>query len=94
VSFQRVSLLIVCLSVVAARGIFWSAIATGVGGFITTMLFLFCTPALDTVFIAPQPFVEIYALALGRGPSVFMTVLAVIGLIMVRVFMLKRISAR
>ncbi|KAG8935867.1 hypothetical protein FRC02_005866 [Tulasnella sp. 418] len=71
-------------SVVAARGIFLSAIATGVCGFATTILFLFCTPDLETVFTlaAPQPFVQIYALALGRGPSIFMTVLAVIGLIM------------
>ncbi|TDL29015.1 hypothetical protein BD410DRAFT_810858 [Rickenella mellea] len=71
-------------SVVAARGIFSSAIATGVFGFITAILFLFCTPDLDTLFSlgAPQPFVQIYALALGRGGSIFMTIIAVIGLIM------------
>ncbi|KIK45281.1 hypothetical protein CY34DRAFT_78247 [Suillus luteus UH-Slu-Lm8-n1] len=71
-------------SVVAAKGILWSAIATGVLGFITTILFLFCTPDLDTVFAlnAPQPFVQIYALALGKNASIFMTVIAVIGLIM------------
>ncbi|KAG1888785.1 amino acid transporter [Suillus subluteus] len=53
-------------------------------GFITTILFLFCTPDLDTVFAldAPQPFVQIYALALGRKASIFMTIIAVIGLIM------------
>ena len=72
-------------SVVAGRGILSSAIATGVLGFVTCILFLFCTPDLDTVFAlnAPQPFVQIYALALGKGPSVFMTVIAVLGLIMV-----------
>lgn len=61
-----------------------SAIATGVLGFITTILFLFCTPDLDTIFSlnAPQPFVQIYALALGKNASVFMTVIAVLGLIM------------
>jgi translation initiation factor 5B len=71
-------------SVVAAKGILWSAIATGVLGFITTILFLFCTPDLDTVFAldAPQPFVQIYALALGKKASIFMTVIAVVGLIM------------
>ena len=60
--------------------------ATGTLGFATTILFLFCTPDLDTLFSlnAPQPFVQLYALALGRGPSIFMTVLAVLGLILVR----------
>lgn len=73
-------------SVTAGKGILSSAIATGVLGFITAILFLFCTPDLDTVFAldAPQPFVLIYALALGKGGSIFMTIIAVIGLIMVR----------
>lgn len=71
-------------SVVAAKGILSSAIATGVLGFATTILFLFCTPDLDTVFSlnAPQPFVQIYALALGKKASIFMTIIAVLGLIM------------
>ncbi|KDQ65102.1 hypothetical protein JAAARDRAFT_117006 [Jaapia argillacea MUCL 33604] len=71
-------------SVVAGRGILSSAIATGVLGFATTILFLFCIPDLDSVFAldAPQPFVLIYAQALGRGPSIFMTALAAIGLIL------------
>lgn len=62
-----------------------SAIATGVLGFITAILFLFCTPDLTVLFAldAPQPFVQLYALALGRGGSVFMTIIAVLGLIMV-----------
>lgn len=73
-------------SVVAGKGILTSAFATGVLGFATAILFLFCTPDLDTLFSlgAPQPFVQIYALALGRGPSIFMTIIAVIGLIMVK----------
>ena len=56
-------------------------------GFLTTLLFLFCIPDLETFFAldAPQPFVQLYALALGKGPSVFMTIIAVIGLIMVSV---------
>ncbi|KAI0829268.1 hypothetical protein BC628DRAFT_1337291 [Trametes gibbosa] len=71
-------------SVVAGRGIISSVIATGVLGFATTILFLFCTPDLDTLFAleAPQPFVQIYALALGKGPSIFMTVIATVGLIL------------
>jgi hypothetical protein len=77
-----------CLhSVVAGRGIISSTIATGVLGFITTILFLFCIPDLDTFFAldAPQPFVQVYALALGKGPSIFMTIIAVLGLMMVRI---------
>ncbi|KAF9649609.1 amino acid transporter [Thelephora ganbajun] len=71
-------------SVVAARGILTSAFATGIMGFLTTILFLFCTPDLNTLFSldAPQPFVQIYAMALGKGPSIFMTVIAVLGLIL------------
>ncbi|KAI9448435.1 amino acid transporter [Lactarius indigo] len=71
-------------SVVAGRGILSSAIATGVLGFITVILFLFCIPDLDTFFAldAPQPFVQVYALALGKGPSIFMTAIAVLGLMM------------
>lgn len=71
-------------SVVAARGILYSAIATGVLGFATTILFLFCTPDLDTLFAldAPQPFVQLYALSLGKGGSIFMTIIAAVGLIL------------
>ncbi|KAI5116859.1 hypothetical protein M0805_009169 [Coniferiporia weirii] len=71
-------------SVVAGRGILSSAIATGVLGFITSILFLFCTPDLNTLFAleAPQPFVQIYAMALGKGGCVVMTIIATIGLVM------------
>lgn len=71
-------------SVVAARGILQSTLVTGACAFCATILFLFCTPSLDvwSTLAAPQPFVQIYALALGKGPSIFMTVLAVIGLIL------------
>ncbi|KAI0276900.1 amino acid transporter [Russula aff. rugulosa BPL654] len=70
--------------IIAGKGILTSAIATGVLGFLTTILFLFCIPDLETFFAlnAPQPFVQLYAIALGKGPSVFMTIIAVIGLIM------------
>lgn len=71
--------------VTAGKGILSSAIATGVLGFITTILFLFCTPDFDTLFAlgAPQPFVQIYALALGKPGSAFMTAIAACGLILV-----------
>ncbi|KAL6304155.1 amino acid transporter [Sparassis latifolia] len=71
-------------SVIAARGILYSAIATGCLGFATTILFLFCTPDLNTLFAldAPQPFVQIYALALGKGGGIFMTIVATVGLIL------------
>ncbi|QRV72295.1 amino acid permease [Ceratobasidium sp. AG-Ba] len=71
-------------SVVAGRGILSSAIATGVFGFITTIVFLFCTPDIPTWFelAAPQPFVLIYSMALGKGGATFMTIIAVIGLIL------------
>jgi hypothetical protein len=60
--------------------------ATGFFGFLTLILFLFCTPDFDTAFAldAQQPFVQIYALALGKEGSVVMTVVAVINLIIVR----------
>lgn len=67
-------------SVMAGRGLYLGAFATGIGGFCTTILFLFCTPNIETLFAlsAPQPFVQIYALALGKGPSTFMTLVAAI----------------
>jgi translation initiation factor 5B len=73
------------LSVIAGRGILTSVLATAPLGFITIVLFLFCTPDLDTAFAldAPQPFVQIYVLALGKGGSIVMTIISVIGLIMV-----------
>jgi translation initiation factor 5B len=72
--------------IVAGKGILFSAAATGILGFITTILFLFCTPDLGTLFAldAPQPFVQLYALALGKKASIFMTIIAVLGLIVVR----------
>lgn len=72
-------------SVVAAKGLFTGAVATGVLGFITAILFLFCTPSFDVLFAldAPQPFVQIYAQALGRGGAVFMSILAILGLVLV-----------
>ncbi|KAG8712897.1 hypothetical protein FRC09_019347 [Ceratobasidium sp. 395] len=73
--------------VVAAQSIFTSAIATSITGFITTILFLFCRPDIETLFSlnAPQPFVLIYTLALGRGGGTFMTVLAILSTLLIMV---------
>jgi len=72
-------------SLTAARGIFTSAVASGLLGFTILILFLFCTPDLDTLYklAAPQPFVSLYALVLGNGGQVFMVVICVLGLIFV-----------
>lgn len=81
-------------SVVAGRGIFTGALVTGICGFIITILFLFCTPDFEILFSlsAPQPFVQIYALALGRGPATFMTLLAALEYGLVRTTLNSLIS--
>ncbi|KAJ7619380.1 gamma-aminobutyric acid transporter [Roridomyces roridus] len=68
----------------AARGIFTSALATSVLGFVATILWLFCIPPDELLysFTAPQPFVQIWAASLGRGGAVVMTIIAAAGLIM------------
>ena len=70
-------------SITAAKGIFSSAVASGVLGFPIVILFLFCTPDLDTLysFGAPQPFVNLYAMTLGMGGHVFMNVICILGLV-------------
>lgn len=70
-------------SVVAARAIFTSAVASALIGFPLVILFLFCLPDLNILYSlgAPQPFVEIYAMTLGRGGQIFMNVVCIVGLI-------------
>ncbi|KAK4934118.1 hypothetical protein LTR66_015718 [Elasticomyces elasticus] len=70
-------------SVTAARGIFSSALASGILGFPIVILFLFCMPDLDTLYSlnAPQPFVGLYAMTMGKGGQVLMTVVWILGLI-------------
>ncbi|KAF2095639.1 putative amino acid permease [Rhizodiscina lignyota] len=70
-------------SVTAAKGIFWSAVASAVIGFPLVILFLFCLPSLDVLYDldAPQPFVSIYAMSLGRGGHIFMNIVCIFGLI-------------
>ena len=70
----------------AARGVFWSGVACSIYGFLLTIFFLFCIPSIDVVLssTAPQPFVIVYDMALGRGGAIFMTLLASLGLVFVR----------
>lgn len=72
-------------SLTAAKGIFTSAVASGLIGFPMVILFLFCTPDLTTLyaFNAPQPFVGLYAMALGRGGQVVMNIVCIVGLVFV-----------
>ncbi|KAF2395733.1 amino acid transporter [Trichodelitschia bisporula] len=71
-------------SLTAARGIFTSAVASGLLGFPVVILFLFCSPDLDTLYAlnAPQPFVGLYAMTMGHGGQVVMVVVCILGLIM------------
>lgn len=66
----------------SAKGIFWSAAVSALVAFPLIILFLFCSPSMDVLFTlaAPQPFVLIYQLALGKGGQLVMTLVAVIGL--------------
>ena len=70
-------------NIVAARGIFTSAAASAAIGFPLVILFLFCLPDLNTLYAldAPQPFVSIYAMTMGRRGHIFMNVICIIGLI-------------
>ncbi|OBT72264.1 hypothetical protein VF21_08175 [Pseudogymnoascus sp. 05NY08] len=67
----------------AARGIFWSTVVSGIGGFLTIILFLFCVPDADTLFSfgSPQPFVPLYAVLLGQGDHIFMNVNTIIAIV-------------
>ncbi|KZF25178.1 putative amino acid permease [Xylona heveae TC161] len=69
-------------SITAARGIFWSVIVSGFGALLTIILFLFCAPDADTLFSfdAPQPFVPLYAVVLGKGGHIFMNVVCIVAL--------------
>lgn len=71
-------------SVTAARGIFSSAVASALLGFPIVILFLFCSPPLDTLysFGGPQPFMLLYDMALGRGGQVVMVIVCILGLVL------------
>ena len=67
----------------AARGLFWSAATSAVLGFPIVILFLFCAPDADTLFTftGPQPFVGVYAAALGQRGHIFMNIVSILGLL-------------
>ncbi|KAF4444199.1 amino-acid permease [Fusarium acutatum] len=69
-------------SVAAARGIFWSTVVSGIGGFIVVILFLFCVPDATTLFSygGPQPFVSVYAAILGEGGHIVMNIVCILAL--------------
>ncbi|CAI7631595.1 Thiamine transporter thi9 [Penicillium manginii] len=69
-------------SITAARGIFWSTVASGFGGLATIILFLFCAPDADTLFSfgSPQPFVPLYDVVLGRGGHIPMNIVCIVAL--------------
>ncbi|KIW06077.1 uncharacterized protein PV09_03248 [Verruconis gallopava] len=71
-------------SVTAAKAIFSSAASSAILGFPIVILFLFCTPDLNTLysFGGPQPFMEIYDMALGRGGQLVMCVICIIALVL------------
>ncbi|KAJ5790551.1 uncharacterized protein N7518_007562 [Penicillium psychrosexuale] len=68
----------------AAKGIFWATVASALCGFPIIILFLFCMPPIDTFYdtTAPQPFINMYAMALGPHAHVVMTIVAMIGAIL------------
>ncbi|CEQ40513.1 SPOSA6832_02158 [Sporobolomyces salmonicolor] len=69
-------------SVASARGMFWSCAASGILSIPLIILFSFCSPDLDTLFniYSPQPFTNIYQMALGKGGGMVMTIVAIVGL--------------
>ncbi|KAH6880347.1 amino acid/polyamine transporter I [Thelonectria olida] len=69
-------------SVAAARGIFWSTVVSGLGGFVVVILFLFCVPDAETLFSfgGAQPFVSVYAAILGEGGHIVMNIVCVMAL--------------
>jgi len=67
-------------SLVAARGLFWSAVASVGVGIVCVFLFLVCAPDLDILFAskAPNIFVPYYALALGNDGQIFMVTIVIL----------------
>jgi amino acid transporter len=72
-------------SITGARAIFSSAVAAAAVGFPCIILFLFCMPGLQEIytFTAPQPFVQLYALSMGKGGHIIMNIVCIVGLMLV-----------
>lgn len=65
----------------AAKGVFWSTVASALCGFPIILVFLFCMPPIETFYNtgAPQPFINMYAMALGPHAHGVATIIAMIG---------------
>jgi amino acid transporter len=65
----------------AAKGVFWATVASALCGFPIILVFLFCMPPIETFYdtAAPQPFINMYALALGPHAHVVATIVAMVG---------------
>ncbi|KAJ5288788.1 hypothetical protein N7478_001818 [Penicillium angulare] len=68
----------------AAKGVFWATVASAICGLPIIILFLFCMPPIDVFYDtnAPQPFINMYALALGPRAHVVMTIVSMVGAIL------------
>ncbi|KAJ5197834.1 uncharacterized protein N7498_006951 [Penicillium cinerascens] len=68
----------------AAKGVFWATVASALCGFPIIILFLFCMPPIETFYntSAPQPFINMYAMALGPRAHVVMTIVSMVGAIL------------
>ncbi|GIK05357.1 hypothetical protein Aspvir_009464 [Aspergillus viridinutans] len=68
----------------AARGVFWSTVASALCGFPIIILFLFCMPPIETFYDTrvPQPFINMYAMALGHHAHAVATTVAIIGAVL------------
>ncbi|KAB5591376.1 Amino acid permease [Ceratobasidium theobromae] len=64
--------------IVAARSVLAGGFSVALFQFIATILYLFCVPSMEVMATlnAPQPFVLVYSLALGRGGATFMAILS------------------
>lgn len=73
--------------VVAARSVFASGVSIGLCQFLSVILYLFCAPRNEVIATlhAPQPFILIYDLSIGRGGATFMAVLSTLNQIFVRI---------
>ncbi|RKU43666.1 hypothetical protein DL546_006416 [Coniochaeta pulveracea] len=68
----------------AAKGVFWATVASALCGFPIILVFLFCMPPIEAFYdtTAPQPFINMYAMALGPHAHVVATIVAMLGAIL------------
>ncbi len=68
----------------AAKGVFWATVASALCGFPIILVFLFCMPPIETFYdtAAPQPFINMYAMALGPHAHIVATIISMIGAIL------------